>query len=328
MKNAKYTILTIVFLLSASFILIMRLFPDFAEIWSYSFVFPVTKTISGISSTTSIVILELSIVIIVSLNIIGLLCGFITVIIKHDMKKLANALYRLLIILFSIIMLYSMIWYPVYFSGCSTYSIPDSCPDYSIEKMCASLIDDLNSFEPVDSSANEILSIASQAMEIEFSGRSCLKAARYPEWLRFFNLSGFYSPWTGEAIVDTSLNCIASLPFTAIHELMHLNGFADEGQANISAYETCLNIGDDFEYSAKLWAIKYGFGLIDSGSTRKQLSSMMSDSLFIDFVRIGGTAYSNDSSDNFSVIVLDALGIRNAVGDYSALARYLAADYL
>ena len=74
--------------------------------------------------------------------------------------------------------------------------------------------------------------------------------------MRALSLAGLYAPWTGEALYDDTAPA-AGQPFTAVHELMHMGGVADEGQANIHAYIACQRYGGAFAYSADLWALKY-----------------------------------------------------------------------
>ena len=74
--------------------------------------------------------------------------------------------------------------------------------------------------------------------------------------MRRLGVCGLFSPWTGEAVVDGEL-APALLPFTAVHELMHLTGIADEGAANAAAYARCLAAGGPFADSARLWALRY-----------------------------------------------------------------------
>ena len=82
------------------------------------------------------------------------------------------------------------------------------------------------------------------------------KFARYPEWMRAFSLAGLYVPWTAEALCDPTAPA-SGQPFTAEHELMHMGGVADEGQANICAYIACQRYGGIFAASPDLWALKY-----------------------------------------------------------------------
>jgi hypothetical protein len=55
-------------------------------------------------------------------------------------------------------------------------------------------------------------------------------------------LSGFYSPFTGEATVNAALPDAAA-PFVAAHEMAHQRGIAPEDEANFEAYLACRESG-------------------------------------------------------------------------------------
>ena len=128
-----------------------------------------------------------------------------------------------------------------------------------LEWLCAQLIDQLNAAPLSFPEPSEALRLAPEAAGL--SG-CAVKAARYPEWMRAAGISGLFAPPTGEAIVDAE-GCPALIPFTAVHELMHLGGIAGEGAANIAAWERCLAAGGAFADSARLWALRYALGQLN-----------------------------------------------------------------
>jgi hypothetical protein len=74
------------------------------------------------------------------------------------------------------------------------------------------------------------------------------------EAMSWLGLSGIYSPFTGEANVNTTAP-IPALPFTAAHETAHQRGLAREDEANFGSYLACLAHPDpDFRYSGLLAA--------------------------------------------------------------------------
>lgn len=136
----------------------------------------------------------------------------------------------------------ALLWYPGYWAR-----VPDQLPSPEasrLEGLCDALIDSLAPSPLRFAPAEETLSALSA------------KEARYPEWMRRAGIAGLFSPWTGEIIVDSG-GSPALLPFTCIHELMHLRGIADEGEANIAAYRACLQRGGALADSARLWALRY-----------------------------------------------------------------------
>ena len=110
----------------------------------------------------------------------------------------------------------------------------------------------------------------------------------------------------------------ALIPFTAVHELMHLGGIADEGAANIAAWERCLAAGGPFADSARLWALRYALGQLnraDEGAWRR-VRGNMKDPLMRVFQDCGGEALSRS---RFVLIP----GLARASGDYGDLTGWL-----
>jgi hypothetical protein len=70
-------------------------------------------------------------------------------------------------------------------------------------------------------------------------------------------ISGFYSPITGEAIIDRNLSD-SRKPFTASHEMAHAMGIMREDEANFIAFLACLYSDDDYiKYSGLSRIIDY-----------------------------------------------------------------------
>jgi hypothetical protein len=67
-------------------------------------------------------------------------------------------------------------------------------------------------------------------------------------------ISGIFVPFTGEPLVDTLIP-EAEMPFSASHELAHLQGWAREDEASFVAYTACRDhAAADFRYSGALMA--------------------------------------------------------------------------
>ena len=83
-----------------------------------------------------------------------------------------------------------------------------------------------------------------------------LAAPKFPRpvgWLLTrIGISGFYSPFTGEATVNAELPDV-SVPFTTAHEMAHQRGTARENEANAIAYLACRDAG--------MWATRYSGAL-------------------------------------------------------------------
>lgn len=81
--------------------------------------------------------------------------------------------------------------------------------------------------------------------------------ARLSKGMSYIDFTGFFFPFTGEAVVNTdSPQCF--LPSTVAHELSHQRGVAPEQEANFVAVVSCMSYGDtDYCYSAALLAYVY-----------------------------------------------------------------------
>jgi hypothetical protein len=87
--------------------------------------------------------------------------------------------------------------------------------------------------------------------------------------MSYFQIWGFYSPYTFEANINTMIPK-ALIPSTIAHELAHTRGFAREDEANFIAYLTCLNHNDkSYVYSGSL----LGFMNISNAIRRTEQSS-------------------------------------------------------
>ena len=180
----------------------------------------------------------------------------------------------------------------------------------SLAELCGVLIDRLNGdFGPFPETGE---ALACAPVVAGLPGR-VVKVARVPGWMALAGVWGMFVPLTGEALVDPGMPA-PLLPFTAVHELMHLSGIADEGAANLAAWEKCLDAGGPFADSARLWALRYAMGQLcqrDDGAWQAA-RRRMGDGLLETFIQCGGEAEA--AAPRFSL----------ATGDYGALAWSLA----
>lgn len=84
-----------------------------------------------------------------------------------------------------------------------------------------------------------------------------VRLANFSPLLTSAGLSGVYSPFTGEAHVNSEPPG-HTLPFSACHEVAHLRGFAREDEANFIAFLVC-RLSDDpaWRYSGTLTALMH-----------------------------------------------------------------------
>ncbi len=86
------------------------------------------------------------------------------------------------------------------------------------------------------------------------------KRAFYSRLMSWFNYTGFYFPFTGEANINTDPPG-ALIPATIAHEMAHQRGIASEQEANFVAVLACTESGSDaYAYSGWL------FGFIHLGT--------------------------------------------------------------
>lgn len=182
-----------------------------------------------------------------------------------------------------------------------------------LEWLCGELIDALSDAQPTFPTPRESLRRAPEAAGLG----GAVKAARYPEWMRAAAVSGVFVPVTGEALADDGAPA-ALAPFTAVHELMHLRGIADEGAANIAAWERCMEAGGPFADSARLWALRYAMGLLmrADGEAWQRTRSRMPDALLQLYLQSGGEALASASPSGLP-------RLSPARGDYAALVGWL-----
>lgn len=261
---------------------ILRFWPGLAGLWMESAALPLLNALHRLSAALPFPLLEP----LALLLLPGLL------------RRRSRAL-----ILAFMIGMYGLLWYPAYFAA----PAPNCDAPADAEQLCLRLTDALNAsalaFEPPFDAAGAVAGLP----------WARVKPARYPEWMRRMDIEGLFSPWTGEALVDADAPP-GSLPFTCVHELMHLKGIADEGQANIAAYRYCVDQGGMFADSARLWALRCTLGRLDEPArarVARRASRRLRPLLMISEVREPSP-------------LSRLLGIGRQTADYDALLGWLA----
>ena len=147
-----------------------------------------------------------------------------------------------------------------------------------------------------------------------------VKAAGHVGWMRALRVAGLFSPWTGEAVVDPGASPWL-IPFTAVHELMHLQGIADEGAANVAAWRRCAAAGGAFADSARLWALRYALQALNRLDPAACLRAME---------RVGASLrpLCRPAADPPPLLrrACTLLGIGGAASSYGALVAWLCAE--
>lgn len=77
------------------------------------------------------------------------------------------------------------------------------------------------------------------------------------ELMNYTGIAGIYFPFTGEPNVNVAL-VDSSIPSTAMHEMAHQRGYANEDECNFIAFLTCSMHPDiEYQYSGYLLALNY-----------------------------------------------------------------------
>lgn len=305
-----------VFAMLFAFILAFRILPEFSEFWLSTVIQPITNELHRLSSKVDFPIVEIAAI---GLAIALALRGVIALIhglVRFRLEPVFAWVHGLLWSLLIIGGIYVLLWYPAYWAiPASASEIPSAM---QLEWLADELIESLNASDLEFSSTETIVKRASK---IAGFSKIALKPARYPEWMHALHISGIYAPWTGEAIIDPT-SPRAALPFTAVHELMHLQSIADEGDANIAAWYLCMEAGGEFADSARLWALKYTRNaLIEVDQDAwSRLHNKMEGTLSSTFHTMGGNATTRNQNSLFN-----ALGLDDTTHSYERLVDHLAA---
>ena len=206
----------------------------------------------------------------------------------------------------------TLLWLPALLAPVEAPPMPDAG---QLEWLCGALIEQLNREDLSFSDSAEVLRLAPEVAKLP---GGAVKAARYPEWMRRAGISGLFVPITGEALVNADAPA-PLVPFTAVHELMHLSGVADEGAANIAAWERCVAASETFANSARLWALRYALGLLNRADPEawRRVRGQMKGPLSRVFADCGGEACPRGRCALLP-------GLARACGDYADLAGWLA----
>ncbi len=246
--------------------------------------------------------------------LLALVCALSRAVILRRAEPLLRWLRSVAAAALALATLLAVAWLPAMLAPADLPPEPDAG---QLAWLCEALVDRLNAAPLEFPESAEALRLAPGVAGLP---DCAVKAARYPEWMRAGGVSGLFAPPTGEAVVDATAP-VALVPFTAVHELMHLTGIADEGAANIAAWQRCANAGGAFEDSARLWALRYAAGLLrrDDPDAWARIRGNMKDPLARVFGQSGDEIAPSSGSTALP-------GLSPVRGDYAALAYWLAAE--
>ena len=152
--------------------------------------------------------------------------------------------------------------------------------------------------------------------------------------LSYTNITGIYSPFTGEANININ-QPLTSMPFTILHEMAHQRGYANESEANFLAYIACINNENPYvNYSGYFMALKYTGSALSKVDYDK-FKSMTQD--IDEEVREDLVDYSafwkkyegevNEVSDNMNNVYLKSNRVKEGTQSYGKIVDLLLLYY-
>lgn len=310
------------------FMALCRVSPSFSALWLRGFIRPVSKLASSISARVPFPLLEVFLLIFIFCASAALLKNLIRCVHLRCMRPLRRTAAGLIRTAAALLTVFVLLWYP----ACFAAPLPArSVSAEQAEALCRSLIRQLNNadlrFSPVETALGKAVAAASAETGIRIP-EGAVKIARYPEWMDFFGLSGLYSPWTAEAIVHPLLAPGMRI-FTAVHELMHLTGVADEGLANIRAWEACMRAGGEAAVSANLSALRYAMQALKAADSARWQACVaeMTPLLRNAFSDAGGFSAGDVPPSPSLNALLSLTGLLASSTDYDALVPHAAVAF-
>ena len=279
--------------------------PAFAAGWAQAVSLPALRTLERLTEPLPFALLEWG-VLALALTLFGTLCFHWG---RRGLRHaIALAARRIAVFLLAAAMAFSALWLPLYHGA-----LQPTCAatNAQLAAACENLIAELN------------------AAKLDFSrtpGDLPAKVIAFPFWMRAFDITGFFSFPTGEALVSPELPDCA-LPFVAVHERMHAEGYAGEGAANIAAWEDCLARGGPYADSARVWALKYSMDALRDRdpSAYAACRKLMRESTAANYHAIGGGTRGRAINPGMQA-AFSALGVGEAASDYEILAMYIASQ--
>ena len=300
--------------LLAGYVLGCRVSPRFARAALDGLSLPVMRALHRLTSRVPFPVVKPRALALAAIHLSMLLNGVIRAAALRSPEPMRRPLARLARTALALAGALALLWTPARAIPCE--QVPPVPTTDQLEWLCGELIDALNRSDLRTLPPEAVLA---SAPEVAGMPDCAVKAARWPEWMRAAGISGLFVPLTGEALIDAGAPG-PLIPFTAVHELAHLSGVADEGAANIATWEKCLSAGGAFADSARLWALRYTTGLLRraDAAARHRVGAKMEGALARAFRMCGGEATPSAAhSPGFHMLSLNC-------GDYAALAGYLA----
>lgn len=143
-------------------------------------------------------------------------------------------------------------------------------------------------------------------------------------------ISGIYSPFTGEANVNYLIPSF-TLPFTVLHEMAHQRGIAYEDEANFIAYIANYKSDDkNMRYTAAFEALLYCLSALDRGEqytnlVKKIEPNVIEDIKYISKFWASYNGYISEMATNVNDVYLKSNSQEFGVKSYSRVVRLIVA---
>ena len=301
--------------------LLSRASADFADRWRHLVLADWVRPLTGLSRALPLSLAEALGFALAAALVVVLLCR-------------PRAALRLAAVFLALILAGPLaLWYPLYFAPSGQpYAIGAEADAAALARLADALVDDLAALDGAVLTSEALPAQAAAAMAALPELDAPLPDARpqrgLPGWLRVLRLAGFYAPWTAEALYADN-QPPAAQAFTACHELAHLYGLADEGQANVAAFRACARAGGMLRRSADLHALAITLPrlrLQDEAAWARSASRISADDRET-LSAIGGLTGGRPARNPILSAALDWVGIAAETDSYERLADYLAAEW-
>ena len=264
-------ILIVIFLAAAGMLLFAaRRFPGFAQWYSVTIYPALVGSIGRLSGVISWSVAELLCFLLPALIIIDLVLSGIR-------KHLGGALIRFLLLASILFFLYAACCGVNYYrepfvsqemiesAEISQVDLVEFC-EYTASELneCYKNPESDNEFSVPEYPEGDLLRDEAVTAILSIGDTRLIGYYPSPKILRFLSgffssmgVSGIYSPFTIEANINGDMPGM-EMPFTACHELSHLRGFMNEGEANYIGWLACIN-SDNKSFNRSGWLIAWSY---------------------------------------------------------------------
>ncbi len=321
-------------------------FPEVVERYYSQGIYPfIAKVLNNLFGNVSIPYAQIFLLILVVVLAILLARAF------QRKKRLKRSGWKWLklVMLYGIAMLSVIYFFFMWIWGLNNYRIPveekfnlELKEEYTLpelEEYCKWAIERANDvrqyLNPEENTVTEVLINDDDGFNLpEYGHQDVAKAPVCPKLMAYIGISGIFSPFTGEAFVNTDRPLI-TIPFTAKHEIAHQLGYASEHDASYLGYLACTENNADSltQYSGRLMAMRYGMAALHEQDSllfnKLELNIFPEVRADLEDIKAYNEAHKTflNSISNFSNDIFLKLNGQKGTESYSQVVLLLMADY-